>query len=257
MRSFLLAYFTVYLGLHTYALLHVNRAFDFRPGLFAFLLLLCVGGVVGPVVAWICDRRGLYTLGRAVAQAAFPWMGYVTLFVTTLVGLDLLRLGAGGLFLAGFGTPAEWVNRSDAVKVCLGVAGIAAVYGWFEARRPRIERVRIETDRLPPALPVLRIVHMSDVHVGFMNGHRQARRLVERIRGLRPDVIVSTGDLVDSRSGLRQNVRLLFQELRAPLGKLAVLGNHELYLGQPAVEFIEQAGFRLLRNEGVPVAENV
>lgn len=256
-RWFLPTYFAVYFGFHTYALLHVHRAFGLSPAILALSLLVCVGGVAGPVAALICDRRGLLALARVVAPAAFVWMGYVLLLVIALVCLDFLRLGAGVLYFAGFGAPAEWLGGPEAAAVCLVVAGIASAYGWFEAQSLRVERVRIETDRLPPALPVLRIVQMSDVHVGFMNGFRRVQRLVQCIHELRPDVIVSTGDFVDSRSGLGGDMLRLFEDLRAPLGKFAVLGNHELYVGQPAVEFIESGGFRLLRNEGVQVAERV
>ena len=61
--------------------------------------------------------------------------------------------------------------------------------------------MQIATARLPPELPALRIVHISDVHVGFMNGVRRIQPLVERIRELRPDLVVSTGDFVDSQTG--------------------------------------------------------
>jgi predicted MPP superfamily phosphohydrolase len=254
---FLLTYAAVYLGLHAHVLLHVHRAVGLRPLSMALAIFGCLCAVVAPVVAWRPDRRRREVLAKTVGIAAFAWMGFLLLVFTVLVGLDLLRLGAWGLSFAGLRAPVAWLAQPGAVVGCVGIAGAAAVYGWFEARDLRVERVQIATERLPPELPALRIVHISDVHVGFMNGVQRMRPLVERIRELQPDLVVSTGDFVDSQTGLRSEVRRFLAELRAPLGKFAVLGNHELYMGLPAVEFLKGAGFRVLRNEGVSVAGNV
>ena len=67
-----------------------------------------------------------------------------------------------------------------------------------------------------------------------------------------PNVIVSTGDMTDaSPERLAEDVRML-AEVRAPLGKFAIFGNHEFYNGiDNSTRFHEAAGFVLLRQQAV------
>jgi predicted MPP superfamily phosphohydrolase len=98
----------------------------------------------------------------------------------------------------------------------------------------------------------LRIVQLSDLHIG--NGMEGARlaRLVARTNALEPDVVALTGDLFDfDPSYLEEGTRGL-AGLRARLGVFAVLGNHDTYTGSDAVaEALARfaPGIRLLRGE--------
>jgi uncharacterized protein len=90
------------------------------------------------------------------------------------------------------------------------------------------------------------------VHLGLIVREERLKRIVSEIRKASPDMLVSTGDLVDGQINRMTGLAELFQDIRPELGKFAVTGNHEVYagLGQ-AIDFTERAGFRLLRNEGV------
>ncbi|MHB8254814.1 MAG: metallophosphoesterase, partial [Acidiferrobacter sp.] len=91
-------------------------------------------------------------------------------------------------------------------------------------------------------------------HIGSMNGRRRVRTMIRRLEESRPDVVVSTGDFIDSRVGLLAPVTELLAALRPPLGKFAVVGNHECYAGLgPSLTFMERCGFTVLRNNAVSV----
>jgi len=84
--------------------------------------------------------------------------------------------------------------------------------------------------------------------------HRKAEAIAELIRGADPDILVSTGDLVDAEINHLEGLAEIFGTIRPPLGKYAVTGNHEFYAGVgQALQFTRRAGFSILRGEAVTV----
>jgi predicted MPP superfamily phosphohydrolase len=112
--------------------------------------------------------------------------------------------------------------------------------------------VRIPLRGLPPALEGLRIVQISDIHVGPTIKHGYLEAIVERVNALQPDVIAVTGDLVDgSVAELAAHVAPLAR-LRARHGVFFVTGNHEYYSGVHGwVDELTRLGLRVLHNEHV------
>ena len=127
----------------------------------------------------------------------------------------------------------------------------ASALGLREARRlPRVRAVRVPIAALPAALEGLRIVQISDVHVGPTIGRAWLSRMVDNVNGLQPDLVAITGDLVDgSVEQLREEVAPLAL-LQAPLGVYFVTGNHEYYSGAPGwVAELRRLGITVLMNE--------
>jgi predicted MPP superfamily phosphohydrolase len=105
------------------------------------------------------------------------------------------------------------------------------VYGATIGRTAlRVEEVEVCSPRIPEVFDGYRIAQFSDVHVGTMlNPERQVARLVETIAAERPDMIVSTGDLVNlTNDELTPEVMEVLSRLDAPDGVWSVWGNHDL-----------------------------
>jgi uncharacterized protein len=114
-------------------------------------------------------------------------------------------------------------SRAGASLGAVAAGGLA--WGWFEAGWLRRRRLVVAIRGLPPELDGLRIVHLSDFHLGIPSrGHSAARVAVDWAAELRPDLVAVTGDLVSRPRG-----EALLREL---LGRLeatyAVLGNHDV-----------------------------
>ena len=134
--------------------------------------------------------------------------------------------------------------------------GAAAVFaGWVEPRRLIVREPALHLPRWPPALNGVRLGVMSDLHAGAPHAGRAAiARWVARMNAEAPDAILLGGDFLDAHPlfGGRlapERVAEVMGELRAPLGVVAVLGNHDW----------SQAGARMwlaLQREGIPVLEN-
>lgn len=101
------------------------------------------------------------------------------------------------------------------------------------------------------------IAHISDLHVSHWYKPRRLNRIIRSTIQQQPDLIVITGDLIDNYKKWphRSTNRLVekLKKLQAPMGKLAVLGNHDhLHDGHYFVaEVFRNAGFTLLDNESV------
>jgi predicted MPP superfamily phosphohydrolase len=112
---------------------------------------------------------------------------------------------------------------------------------------------------LPPRLDGLRIVHLSDLHVGPFFGQAAVRQAVAAVRACQPDVVALTGDFVNFRS-MRHLASAAGElaALQAPLGVFGVLGNHDYWEGAAEVRrVLEGSGVRVLVNEHLPLSDGL
>jgi predicted MPP superfamily phosphohydrolase len=182
-------------------------------------------------------------------------MGFVFLFFVTALLLEVYRLLLFGGTLLGWEWPLRLVPSPRFLLFLPLVVSLAVnLYGSFEARRIQIERITVHTDKLPRGFDGLRLVQVSDVHVGMIVRGERLARICEAVREVNPDLLVSTGDLVDGQLDSLQDAMAQWRAIDPPFGKYAVTGNHEFYAGlDSALAFARAAGFRILRNEAVDV----
>lgn len=100
----------------------------------------------------------------------------------------------------------------------------------------------------------LKIVMLSDLHLGYHNRRAELARWVDMINQENPDLILIGGDIIDIsvRPLIEADMAQEFKRLKAPV--YACLGNHEYYTGEPqAQQFYREAGIHLLRDTSVNV----
>jgi predicted MPP superfamily phosphohydrolase len=142
------------------------------------------------------------------------------------------------------------LSRRVAFWFCAAASVVLAFYGYFEALHIHTDHVVIQSPKIPAAIGKIRIVQISDVHLGIMVRESRLRSILRKAAAEKPDILVSTGDLVDGQIDDISGMAGLFRSIDAPYGKFAVTGNHEYYAGiERAVAFTEQAGFTLLRGD--------
>ena len=107
------------------------------------------------------------------------------------------------------------------------------VWGKFgEPNLLSINDYKIESENLPKSFDGIRIVQFSDLHYG-MTKEKKLEKLIENINSLKPDIVVFTGDLIESNYKYTDNdIKLLVKNLKrinAKLGKYAIYGNNDVY----------------------------
>jgi uncharacterized protein len=251
MSVFLFVYIVIYSAMNGYCycrllpLLPENRAVRLVVSFFLMIM------VPAPILIRVLERSGLESGLTAAGLLVFSWMGFLFLFVVLSLTLDSLRLllWIGKRFTAR-GTSSPVFSSRAASRTSLVLAAILFAYGLFEAQDLRQEHVVLSTTKLPQGVDRLRIVQVSDVHLGLLVGEKTLGRIVKAVREAEPDLLVSTGDLVDSSPRSLARETEMWNGLKPPLGKVAVTGNHEFYAGiEDSKYFTSQAGFFLLRDE--------
>lgn len=159
----------------------------------------------------------------------------------------------------------RFVQYSAAAVALSGVGTVAYTLGiephWLELTAPDLPIAR-----LPAALDGARLAQLSDLHIGPQVSDDYLVGAFERVRAMRPDIVVITGDFI-SYSGLRgpdqfAKVREVLSHLpRGRLATLGILGNHdygtnwqEPLVAARVVAEAERAGVQVLRNEVQSVA---
>ncbi|MGB3343611.1 MAG: metallophosphoesterase [Aequorivita sp.] len=134
----------------------------------------------------------------------------------------------------------------------------------------KVYRITIPFKDLPEAFEDLKIVQISDLHLGSFNyRYRILERAVTIINELDADLILFTGDLVNNFAWELNGWDPVLKKISAKMGKFAVLGNHDYgdysYWDSPEAKrenfeaiknFFQEIDFTLLLNEAVPIMEN-
>jgi predicted MPP superfamily phosphohydrolase len=138
----------------------------------------------------------------------------------------------------------------------VAASGLAADAFAWEPYHVGVTRHTVPVRGLPSALEGLRIAHLTDIH--FYDGmHPAAERAMAAVAGLRPDLTVVTGDLVE-RANQLGTVRTFLEGCRGRLGTYVTLGNWEYHARVQSHEMARaaaRAGAELLVNQSVVVKE--
>ncbi|MDD2763502.1 MAG: metallophosphoesterase [Opitutaceae bacterium] len=210
------------------------------------LVWLAVGFWASYPVARLLNARGLATAGEPLEFIAANWVGVLFLLLSILVLADAITLG--GWLLPRL-VP---VIRGWAAVTALVLAALALVQGL---RPPVVRDYEVKLAGLPRERDGLVLVAVSDLHLGTLIGAHWMTRLIAQVNGLKPDIIVVVGDLVDSEVGRLEPLLPVLKTLQAPLGVWAVTGNHEYYTGlDRSVDLLQAAGYTVLRDHAAQVA---
>lgn len=122
---------------------------------------------------------------------------------------------------------------------------------------PEVRRAEVVLPGLAADMQV-RIALIADIHIGT-RAMDEARlsRIVDQVNALRPDLVLIAGDFIEgttpgSAAGLAGGLVGPLSRLSAPLGSVAVLGNHDHQTGEAAVrEAMRRAGVTVLANEAI------
>jgi predicted MPP superfamily phosphohydrolase len=257
MSRFLLYFFLVYGGAHLYFFFRVRGAISLGVLSVVSLSLFLILMVASPILVRLLENNGLEASARFTAYAGYLWMGFLFLFLTSSLVFDLYQ---GLIHAAGFLSNKDFSVFIPAKRSCLLIPFayglVASVYGYFEAMDIRTERISIGTPKIPASIGKLTIVQVSDVHLGLIVRKARLERIIRAIVDASPDILVSTGDLVDGQINSMTGLAEQLNQVNPRFGKFAVTGNHEVYagLGQ-TLAFTRKGGFRVLRGESCNVGE--
>lgn len=255
MKRFLTGYLTI-----------ITLCWLVAGGLFASII---PGGAPAVVAVAIVATSPLLLLIRGFTRGSYPrravrlfvlrpfWYLQLLLPVTALAGIAGMLIGGMIGAFGGAVVPAAIDGGRIAIALALLVAGAVFIAGYLGSRQLVVRRFVASAPNLPPGFEGVRVVQLSDLHVGPHTPRRKLARIAQATRDAEPDLIALTGDLVDDYIRDVEPFEDGLGRFEAPLGVYAIAGNHDVYAGWDGVRAgLEAQGIAVLVNSAVRLERN-
>jgi len=180
---------------------------------------------------------------------------WIIIFLYLLIAVLLVDLGrVTGLI------PKELLRGNWTVFFSvLALVAVIMVAGNIVYNNKRRVELNIALDKSTGYDRPIRVVAVSDLHLGYGIGKKEFARWVGMLNGEKPDIVLISGDAIDNtlRPLYEQDMAEIFSMFDAPLGVFAVPGNHEYISGiEESSRFMRDAGVVFLRDSVVLVNDS-
>jgi predicted MPP superfamily phosphohydrolase len=185
------------------------------------------------------------------------WLGAMAyLFMIFLLGDIILLINKIFNFIPHIGFSGVPQFRMYFAYAAAVITALILIFGYINAKTPRLHEMDISINKKSAKLKSLKMLVVTDVHLGTLIGSRNASRLVNSINNQHPDIVVFGGDLIDEdiQSVIRHNVGEKLLQIRSKYGVYAVSGNHE-YIGgiTKSIPYLESHGIRMLHDTAIKI----
>lgn len=225
-------FFLVLYGMHLYVYFRLNRLFEFQNP--KIVLMVCTMLALSFPVFSLLEKFSPNSFSMILYALASTWLGVVFLMFSIMIMYEPVRLFV----------------RIDAriAGICIvSLVVLLSAYGIVNALFISVKTVAIPVGTLKSPL---KIVQLSDIHVGTIHNSGYLNRIVDTTNSLQPDVVLITGDLFDGIGPVNQHTVAPLKRLQAKT--FFVIGNHERYDGIDKVSrVLMETGVIMLRNEVV------
>ena len=205
------------------------------------------------VIYWICtlllvlmfvlrDTKQLpFMVGHTIYLIGAGWLVFTLYMVIFLGCTDLIRLFNKSFHYGFF--------ISFALTISL------FIYGYINYKHPNKQVINISINKpITGDKDKLKIVAISDWHLGFRTDKKSLKKDVDRINAENPDIILIGGDLIDNSiiPVISQEMEKELNRLNAPMGIFMAPGNHEYISGmKDCVDFLSKTKIQLLKDSAV------
>jgi len=249
MLTYLLIIITLYLAGNAYIFIRAKQALKVKSlGVKIFLTVLfwiCALSFFGTMLTRNLEMpvfisHSMYTIGTS-------WLIFTLYMALFLLLFDILKL---------FKVVCKYRFYLSLVFT-LGLLG----YGVYNYHHPETNVVSILTNKRYEDTPqAIKIVAISDVHLGNGTGKAALKKYVEMINAQHPDLILISGDLIDNSVVplYTENMAEELANLKAPMGIYMVLGNHEYISGiDESIRYIKSTQIQLLSDSVVTLPNGI
>ena len=233
-------------------------------GISAIFLLLIIAGMTFKInMKSVASSRRMFAISGAFVLFYFPKLIFVAFNVLDELIFQTAR------FMSYEGE--YMLNLSWAGAVLAVIAFFGVLYGMiFEKHWVKTTRQTLSFPGLPKDFDGLKLVHISDYHLGSISPRSSyPEKVTRKINKLKPDMIMFTGDLINNVAEEAKPWINSLKAMKAKKGKFAITGNHDYgdYVNwddeqekkeneEKFRSIFQQSGFELLDNKGVEIQKN-
>ena len=258
---FFIVFFLLYIGAHFYL---CRRIIQLLPVDTILLRIIVIGAVTFSALSlfffFLLSERMSVPAASFFHTLGVSWLIVLAYLLIAFLLIDIVKLAN---YLFNF-VDKEVIRRFThtnwkTLAVILGSITLLLIY----ANRVYEYKVRvhlvIETEKWDENVQPIRIVGISDVHLGYTINMRELTQWVELINNENPDIVIIAGDFIDNSIRPLDYFQLdaLLRQINAPMGVFAALGNHEYITGiKASLAFFERSNITVLR-DSVAIFENL
>ena len=258
MLLFVLTFLAIYTAMHALVFWGMHPLLAGHPALPSLAWIWMGAMIVAPLIVRLLDHSGHELAARGLAWIGYSWMGFAFIAFSLCTLLGLWEILAWLLPKISSGLPRLSIHGAISAGVILLITLATGLYGLHEANDLQVDEVRLASAKLPPGTKPLRIVQISDLHLGLIHREEALAPIISRLQQLQPDLLLATGDIVDAQINHLDGLSDLWKRLDPPLGKFVVTGNHEVYAGlEQSLDFLSRSGFVVLRNRTETVGDRL
>jgi hypothetical protein len=252
MLIFLLIIFGIHFLVNGYIYFRGIQGLEAMPHLkTAFRIIMLLFVIAYPLGRYL-EKVWLSPVSDAVHWIGALWFAGMLYAFLIVFAIDIVRVfSAFFSFLPEKGTQTYITLKWHTTWISAIIVVMVVTGGFINAWTTKISTLNLFIDKEAGTMKELRIVAASDIHMGTIIAKRKSTKLVNTINGLKPDIILFAGDIVDEdvQPVIRKNLGECLLQLKAPLGVYAVTGNHE-YIGgvDRTTEYLTSHGINLLRD---------
>jgi len=193
-----------------------------------FISLLCLGLLIYGIT-----YRGNFRSSNALTLIIGVFVSFLLpklIFLGFHALDDLFNLANYGV--SKLSTEVDYTRRNFITQAGMFAGSLmfgGMVYGILWGKfRFRVLTENITSSKIPAAFDGLKIVHISDAHLGsFGDSFRPIKKAVKMINDLEPDYVFFTGDLVNNHADEAEPWIEVFGEIKPKKGKFSIFGNHD------------------------------
>lgn len=255
--SALLIFFATnyYVALRLYQLIPNNSLIRIA---FIVIFAICAGSLF---LFFPFYKNLSFTVGTLLYRIGTAWLIAFGYFLLLFIIIDLLKVSNNIFHFMDKSLVYSLTHHNyTSFFSVIGAVVILLFIGNINYHKKRRVHFEIETSKLTTNKDRLRIVGISDLHLGYTIGAKELTKWVQIINDENPDIVVIGGDLIDNNAEIIFEMGLdrILRNIHAPLGVYACLGNHEYISGKTeSIRFHEASNISVLKDTIYNVSENI
>jgi hypothetical protein len=242
---FLTIFSLIFFGLNYYVYSRVAGALGLSGAARSYLRIFFYVASLSFIAGEILTRR--YPVYPVVYFGAV-WLGIISIAFSVFILADIVGQAFRSPAIAG---PIAHGQKQAIAVAALAIIVILSAFSVYNVLRGEIVReIKIPTAKLLRGAGDFTIVQLSDVHLNAITTKKWLDGIVDKTNSLNPDLIVITGDLIDTDICRFKGFCETLARLKAKYGVYATTGNHEFYVGiNTFLEVCKRSNIKVLRNE--------
>ncbi len=244
-----------YVALRLYQLIPANLIVRIA---FIAIITICIGSLF---LFFPLYKSLSLTAGALMYRIGTAWIIGFAYFLLLFVLVDLLKL-SNKLFHFIDKDVLYNLTHHNYISFFLVIGSVVGLLfiGNINYHNKRRVHFNIETTKLPQNQQPIRVVGISDLHLGYTIGATELEEWVQTINAEKPDIVIMGGDLIDNNAKLVGHMELdkVLRKIDAPMGVYACLGNHEYIAGlRESLDFHEKSNIQILKDTTFMVTDNL